>query len=74
MENKDVKKWSMTFNFCKWAFIVVAILSFMSIINALITNEVSVFSFVCKSVEVIIFSLVLAFISSRTTVIPRNEE
>ena len=74
MENKEVKKWNMTFDFCKWAFIVVAILSFMSIINALIANEVSVFSFVCKSVEVIIFSLVLAFISSRTTVTPRNEE
>ena len=68
MEDKDVVKWNKRFNFCKWAFIVVAILSLISIIYAIVTNDVSTISYVMKCVEVIIYSLFLAFITGCTTV------
>ena len=66
MEEK-VFKWNRNFNFCKWAFIVVAILSLVSIIYTLITGEESVLSYVMAEIEVIIFSLFLAFIAQITT-------
>ena len=64
MEERDVIKWNRRFNFCKWAFIVVAILSFASMTYVLKTGTVSVFSFAMKCLEVIIYSLAMAFISS----------
>ena len=53
-------------NISKWLFIIVAVLSVASIIVALISGEVSVASYVLVEIEVIIFALVMAFISSRT--------
>ena len=68
MEERDVIKWNKRFNLCKWLFIMVAILSLASMTYALSTGEVSVFSFVTKCLEVIIYSLVMAFLSSRVKV------
>ena len=53
-------------NISKWLFILVAVLSVASIIVALISGEVSVASYVLVEIEVIIFALVMAFISSHT--------
>ena len=53
-------------NISKWLFILVAVLSVASIIVALISGEVSVASYVLVEIEVIIFALVMAFISNRT--------
>ena len=53
-------------NISKFLFILVAMLSVASIIVALISGEVSVASYVLVEIEVIIFALVMAFISSRT--------
>ena len=53
-------------NISKFLFILVAVLSVASIIVALISGEVSVASYVLVEIEVIIFALVMAFISSRT--------
>ena len=52
-------------NISKFLFILVAVLSVASIIVALISGEVSVASYVLVEIEVIIFALVMAFISSR---------
>ena len=54
-------------NISKFLFILVAMLSVASIIVALISGEVSVASYVLVEIEVIIFALVMAFISNRTT-------
>ena len=53
-------------NISKLLFIIVAVLSVVSIISALIVGEVSVASYVLVEIEVIIFALVMAFISNRT--------
>lgn len=53
-------------NISKFLFILVAMLSVASIIVALISGEVSVASYVLVEIEVIIFALVMAFISNRT--------
>ena len=50
------------FNFCKWGLIVIAILSAISIVCALILEEVSMFAYISSEVETIIFALSLAFI------------
>ena len=68
MEERDVIKWNKRFNFCKWAFIMVAILSLVSMTYVLATGAVTVFSFTIKCLEVIIYSLTMAFLSSRTRV------
>ena len=62
MEEKDVIKRKKSFNLSKWLFIMVAIMSFISIIFALKTRTVPVLSFVISNVEVIICSLFLAFV------------
>ena len=54
-------------NISKFLFILVAMLSVASIIVALISGDVSVTSYVLVEIEVIIFALVMAFISNRTT-------
>ena len=53
-------------NISKFLFILVAMLSVASIIVALISGEVSVASYVLVEIEVIIFALVMAFISNST--------
>ena len=68
MEERNVIKWNKRFNLCKWAFIMVAILSFVSMTYALVTGTSSVFSFAIKCLEVIIYSLTMAFLSSRAKV------
>ena len=68
MEERDVIKWNKRFNLCKWLFIMVAILSFVSMTYAFVTGTVSLFSFVVKDIEIIIYSLVMAFLSSRVKV------
>ena len=68
MEERNVIKWNRRFNFCKLAFIIVAILSLLSIIVAISTGEVSMFSYATKCLEVIIYSLTMAFLSSRVRV------
>ena len=68
MEERNVIKWNRRFNLCKWLFIAVSILSLMSIVYALATGEVSVFSFVIKNMEVITYSLVMAWMCGRITV------
>ena len=55
-------------NISKLLFILVAVLSVASIIVALISGEVSVASYVLVEIEVIIFALVMAFISNRTKI------
>ena len=55
-------------NISKFLFILVAMLSVASIIVALISGEVSVASYVLVEIEVIIFALVMAFISNRTKI------
>ena len=69
MEERDVIKWNKRFNFCKWAFIMVAILSLVSMTYVLATGAVTVFSFTIKCLEVIIYSLTMAFLSSRARVV-----
>ena len=68
MEERDVIKWNKRFNLCKWLFVIVAILSLISMTYAFATGTVSVFSFAIKCLEVIIYSLVMAFLSSRVRV------
>ena len=68
MEERDVIKWNKRFNLCKWLFIMVAILSLASMTYAFVTGTVSLFSFVVKDIEIIIYSLVMAFLSSRVKV------
>ena len=50
------------FNFTKWSLIVVAILSLLSIIVALIEGEASLLVFICAELQVIIISLFSALI------------
>ena len=68
MEERDVIKWNKRFNLCKWLFIMVAILSLVSMTYAFVTGTVSLFSFVIKDIEIIIYSLAMAFLSSRVKV------
>lgn len=56
------------FKLLKWLFIITAILSCVSIVFALMDQEVSVASYVMRCVDNIINSLMLAFIFGRTTV------
>ena len=60
--NKEKNKLIKNFNFSKWCFIVIAILAFTSIVCALVTGELSMFSFVSSKVEVIVCSLIFAFL------------
>jgi hypothetical protein len=68
MRKEDINKLNKSFVICKWLFILVAILTLISITYCLVTGTVSMVGYVAKSIEVIIYSLVLALIFSRTTV------
>lgn len=68
MSNKEKNKLIKSFNFSKWCFIVVAILALTSIICTLITKEITMFSFIGAKVEVIIYSLLFAFLLDRVEI------
>ena len=52
----------MKFNFYKWCLIVIAILSAISVVCALILEEVSMRAYICSEVETIILALFIALI------------
>lgn len=73
MENKEVKKLNRIYKIA-WLELIVAILSIFSIINVLISKEVSVLGYILNDIIIIIDSLTLAFIYGKTTLIPVEEE
>ncbi len=74
MENKEIKKISKAFKVLMWLFIVSAGLATYSMISALVTQEVTIFNYVMKCIDNIFSALLIAFVCSRTTVTPKNEE
>ena len=74
MENKKVKKLNRAFKVLMWLFIASAVLTVISMISALVTQEVTIFNYVMKCIDNIFGSLLIAFICSRTSVTPKNEE
>lgn len=73
MENKEVKKLNRVFKVLMWLFIVSAVLTVISMISALVTQEVTIFNYAMKCIDNIFGSLLIAFICSRTSVTPKNE-
>ena len=74
MENKEVKKLNRAFKVLMWLFIVSAVLTVISMISALVTQEVTIFNYIMKCIDNIFGSLLIAFICNRTSVTPKNEE
>ena len=69
MEDKKIRKLEITFKAAAWMLVAVAVLSVSSIVTTIIKgDEVSVFLFVLKNIEVILASLFLAAICFRTKV------
>lgn len=73
MENQKVRKIKRAFNVLALLNLIIAILSAILIVSVLITKETTVFGYISKDLIIIIDSLLLAYIWSKTTVTPIEE-
>lgn len=62
MKNKNVNKTNRGFKILMWLYLTCAILCVFSIVRVLITKEITVLGYVMGDLNLIIDSLVLAFI------------
>ena len=73
MENQKVRKIKRAFNVLALLNLIIVILSAISIVSVLITKETTVFGYISKDLIIVIDSLLLAYIWSKTTVTPIEE-
>ena len=73
MENKEVKKANKGIKLSMWLSLIVAIMSVGSIVIVLITKETTVATHIMKDLIILMDSLTLAFVCSKTTVTPTED-
>lgn len=74
MENKEAKKINKRIKLSMCLHLIIAILSVLSIVVVLITKTTTVFSHIMKDLIILTDALVWAFICSKTTVTPTEDE
>ena len=74
MENKEAKKINRRIKLSMCLHLTIAILSVVSIVVVLITKTTTVFSHIMKDLIILTDALVWAFLCSKVTVTPTEDE